>query len=92
MPALEDLAAYFAEADFAEPVTVQGVSAPAIFDASTELMLGEMLVRAPSLLLPATVAAADGGAVVVRGSSYVVRQVLDLPPDGALRRLVLAQA
>lgn len=92
MPATEDLTVYFSEADFADACTVGGVAAQGIFDSATELMLGEALVLAPSLLLPATVAAADGTAVVVRGVSYVVRQVLDQPPDGVLRRLVLALA
>lgn len=92
MPATEDLTVYFSEADFADACTVGGVAALGIFDRATELMLGEALVQAPSLLLPATVVASDGTTVVVRGVSYVVRQVLDQPPDGVLRRLVLALA
>lgn len=92
MPAFEDLSLYFSDDDFAEAVTVGGVAASGIFSTSTELMLGEALVQAPTLLLPATVAAADGVAVVVRAVNYVVRQVLAQPPDGALHLLVLAEA
>lgn len=93
MPAPEDLAAFFdVDNGDAEAVTVQGVSTVAIFDASTELMLNEALVTAPTLLVPSTVVAAEGGAVTVRAAGYVIRQVLNLPPDGALRRLVLAEA
>lgn len=93
MATTEDLAAFFdVDSGDAEAVTVQGTAAVAIFDASTELVLDDVLVTAPTLLLPATVAAAEGGAVTVRSVGYVVRQVLNLPPDGALRRLVLAEA
>lgn len=88
----EDLSLFFDEADFADPVTVAGVAASGIFDTSTELMLGEAVVQAPTLLLPATVAAAEGDAAVVRGVNYTVRQVLLQPPDGALHLLVLAVA
>lgn len=92
MPASEDLAAYFDTVDGdAELVTVQGVQVAAIVDLSTELVLGDVLVRAPSLLVPATVAAAEGGAVTLRSTAYRVRQVIDLPPDAALRRVVLAE-
>lgn len=93
MPAAEDLAAFFDTEDGdAETITVQGQSVAAIFDTSTELALGEVLVQAPTALLPATVVAAEGGLVTARAVSYVIRQVLNLPPDGALRRLVLAEA
>ncbi len=93
MPATEDLAAFFDTEDGdAETITVQGVSVAGIFDSSTELMLGEVLVRAPTVLLPATVVAAEGGLVTARAVNYAIRRVLDLPPDGALRRLVLAEA
>lgn len=89
MPFVEDLAPFFA--DFGEAVTVGGAAARGIFDAATELQLGDALVSAPSLVLPATVPAADGAAVVVRGATYTVRQVIDQPPDGSLRTLILAR-
>jgi hypothetical protein len=85
----ENLAAYFA--DFGEACTVQGADVTAIFDSASQLVLDDVLVTQPSLQLPAGVAAAEGGAVVVRGTSYRIRQVLDLPPDGAIRQLVLAR-
>ena len=90
MPFVEDLAPFFA--DFGESVTVGGVSATGIFNTGSELAMGEVLTSAPSLEVPATVAAAEGNAVVVRGVSYVVRQVIDQAPDGALRLLVMARA
>lgn len=85
----EDTTVFFA--DFGEAVTVQGAAAVGIFNVSTDLVLNDALVTGPSLELPATVAAAEGGTVVVRGVSYRVRQVIDQPPDGALRLLVLAR-
>lgn len=84
----EDLTHYFA--DFGEAVTVAGVATRGIFDVATELQVGDALVAAPTLLLPASVAAADGNACIVRSATYTVRQVLQEPPDGAMRRLVLA--
>ena len=84
----EDLSPFFA--DFGEAVTVQGTAATGIFDTSADVVLGDVITNAPTLELPATVAAAAGGAVVVRGVSYTIRQVLAQPPDGALRLLVLA--
>lgn len=88
----EDLSVFFDTVNGdAEACAVQGAEAAGIFDASTQLALGEALVTAPTLLLPATVAADEGGAVTVRGAAYRIRQVLDLPPDGAIRQLVLAK-
>lgn len=86
----EDLAPFFA--DFGEACTVQGVAATGIFDSASQLVLEDVLITEPSLRLPASVAAATGGTVVVRGVSYLIRQVLDQPPDGAIRVLVLARA
>lgn len=86
----EDTAVLFA--DFGEAVEVQGAEVTGIVNAASDLVLGEVLVTAPSLEVPATVAAAEGGSVTVRGVAYTIRQVLDLPPDGAIRQLVLAQA
>ena len=85
----EDLAPYFA--DFGEAVTVQGVAARGIFDVSTDVALGDVLTTAPTVELPATVAAAAGGSVVIRSVTYTIRQVLDQPPDGATRLLVLSR-
>lgn len=89
MAFVEDARVFFV--DFGEAVTVQGSAAVGIFNTASELVLNDVLVTAPSLELPATVAAAEGGTVVVRGVSYKVRQVIDQPPDGAVRLLVLAR-
>ena len=68
----------------------------AMFDRDTQLSNGgPVLVGEISLLLPTPWAstAAEGQQVVIGGStSYRIRQVLDEPPDGALRRLILAKA
>ena len=85
----EDLAPFFA--DFGEAVTVNGATVRAIFSSATELVLGDAVTVLPTLELPATVAASVGHVCVVRGVSYTVRQVLDQPPDGAVRQLVLAR-
>lgn len=85
----EDLTPYFA--DFGEPAVVQGASVTGIFDSASQLVLGDVLIAEPSLRVPASVAASEGGAVQVRGVGYRIRQVLDLPPDGAMRQLVLAR-
>lgn len=85
---VEDLTPFFA--DFGEAVTVQGTAARGIFDTAADVAFGDVITTAPALELPATVAAAAGGAVVVRGVTYTIRQVLDQPPDGVLRLLVLA--
>lgn len=85
----EDLTVLFA--DFGEAVLVNGTAAVGIFNTSTDLAQSAVLADGPSLELPATVAAAEGQTVVVRSVNYRVRQVLDQPPDGRLRTLVLAQ-
>lgn len=86
---VEDLAPYFA--DFGEACTVQGAAVRGIFNQASQLVLEDVLITEPSLQLPASVAAAEGGTVVVRGVTYKIRQVLDQPPDAALRLLVLAR-
>lgn len=78
--------------DFAENATVNSVDVQGIFDLAGELVLGDTLTQAPALQVPASVAAAAGQTCVVRGVSYLVRQVIDLPPDGAVRQLVLVRA
>jgi hypothetical protein len=90
MPLVDDVTVYFA--DFGEEITVDYVPTTAIFDLSTELQLGDVLQQAPSVLVPSTVVAVVGSAVVARSVNYTVRQVLDEPPDSVLRRLVLARS
>jgi len=86
---VEGLAPFFA--DFGEAVTVQAVAVRGIFNTASQVVLGDVVTTAPSLELPASVTAAEGGTVIVRGVSYTIRQVLDQEPDGALRTLVLAR-
>lgn len=87
----EDLSVFYSANDFGEVVTVQGATVTAIFNERGEVVLGEAVVQEPTLELPASVVAAEGGVCVVRGTTYRIRQVLDQPPDGAVRLLVLAE-
>lgn len=89
----EDLSTWYDVANGdAELVTIEGVpDIPAIFDISSQVVLGDAVVTAPTLRVPATVAAGDDGPAIVRGTTYVIRQRLDLPPDGRERLLVLAK-
>lgn len=75
----------------AEMVVVQGLQTPAIFRVQSEVVLGEMLVLAPTLRLPATTPAAESGICQVRGQAYRIRQVQALPPDGRENLLILAR-
>lgn len=76
---------------FGEPVTVAGQPVRAIVDLASQIVFGDAIAQAPALRVLASVAAAEGNACTVRGVAYVVRQVLDLPPDAAERQLVLAR-
>jgi hypothetical protein len=87
----DDLDAYFDLDGFAEVATVAGVDTPAIFS-STSPVDYEVVTQGPTLQMPATVSAAPGDAVTVRGTSYSVRQVIDQAPDAAVRLLVLVRA
>lgn len=92
MAAAEDLTSFYDTVNGdAELVTVAGIQVAAIFDNASEVVLGDAVVRAPTLRLPATVAAAEGNACTVRGAPYRVRQVIELPPDAVERLLVLAR-
>lgn len=90
MAFVDDLSPFFA--DFGEAVTVNAVAARGIFSKAAELVISDVLTQAVTLELPATVAASSGQTCTVRGVAYAIRQVVDLPPDGAVRRLVLARA
>lgn len=90
MAFVEDLSPFFA--DFGEAVTVNAVAVVGIFDLASEVVIGDTVTQAPALQVPSTVSAVAGQSCVVRGVTYLVRQVLDLPPDGAIRQLVLARA
>jgi hypothetical protein len=92
MAAAEDLSSFYDTVyGDAELVTVAGTTVAAIFDNASEVVLADAVVRAPTLRLPATVAAAVDDACTVRGAAYLVRQVIDLPPDAVERLLVLAR-
>jgi hypothetical protein len=93
MPFVEDLSPFFAIDGFGDAVVVGGVAVNAIFDTESQVVLGEVITIAPTLLMDATAApaAAAGTDCVIRGLNYSVRQVLLEPPDGALKRLVLAK-
>ena len=86
----EDLSPFYdvASGD-AELVTVEGVETPAIFESSSELVLDDVLIRAPTARMPFTAAAIEGGSCTARGTVYVIRQVRHLPPDGRELLLVL---
>lgn len=75
-PFTEDLSAFFQPGDWAETVTVDGRTLNAVFDAAHVVDLDVAGVR-PMLTCPA--AAVDGvlvgAAAVVRGLSYIVREI-----------------
>lgn len=86
----ENLAPFFS--DFATAATLDGASVSAIFDTQSVDELG-MVTQEPSAVLRASQAgsAAPGQTFVYGGVSYIVRQVLHEPPDGATVRLVLSR-
>lgn len=88
----ESFAGYFA--DFAIAGTVNGVAVRGILDLETfDEGIGSVITQRTSYLLEPTTAVtpAEGHAAVIDGTTYTVRQVLREPPDGALKRLVLAR-
>jgi hypothetical protein len=89
----EDMSVFMDESGFAEAVVVNAVTVSAIVDLDTQVALSDVLYTATTLLLPASAvpAAAEGQACTVRGAAYLIRQVLQEPPDGALVRLVLVK-
>jgi hypothetical protein len=81
--------------DFAIDGTVNGVAVRGILDLETfDEGIGSVITQRTSYLLEpaAGVTPAEGHPVVIDGATYTVRQVLKEPPDGALKRLVLARA
>lgn len=89
---LEEAALYFdASLGMAEGVVLNGESVSGIFEASTELDQGDVITTAPTFLMLAGGAVAEGQSVVRGLVTYKVRQVLPEPPDGVLQRLVLAR-
>lgn len=79
---------------FGNPATLAGSPLTAMVDTASLLELDGIITQAPSAVVLATEApaAAAGQTFVAAAVDYVVRQVLKMPPDGMLLRLVLARA
>lgn len=94
MAATLDDAAFFDADAFGTVATLAGSAVDAIVDTHSELVLDDVVTQGPSarILASAAPAAAAGQTFVASAVSYVVRQVLRLPPDGAVLQLVLARA
>lgn len=88
----EDLAPFFA--DFGGAATLNGAAVTAMVDTQTQLEVDGVLTQVPTALVRTSEAglAAPGQSFVASAVSYLVRQVMREPPDGALTRLVLARA
>lgn len=79
------------------PATLSGVPVDGVFDQSSEVVADDgVITQAPTFVVPASVAGAVApGATMAIGTvpvSYVVRRVIQRPPDGALLQLVLTRA
>lgn len=87
----EDLAPFFA--DFAVAGTLNGVPVFGMLDAEAQDDGNGLVMHGHSYLLDpaAAVVAQPGQQLVVAGVTYAVRQVVSEPPDGTLKRLVLAR-
>jgi hypothetical protein len=88
----EDLAPFFA--DFGGAATLNSVAVTAIVDTQTVIEVDGIATQQPTALVRTSEAsvAAPGQSFVANAVTYIVRQVLREPPDGALTRLVLARA
>jgi hypothetical protein len=88
----EDLAPFFA--DFGGAATLNSVAVTAIVDTQTVIEVEGIATQQPTALVRTSEAsvAAPGQSFVANAVTYIVRQVLREPPDGALTRLVLARA
>lgn len=87
----EDFTPLFA--DFGQPATVAGVAVAGILDVDSLDEFSSVTQRTTFLLQPTTeVGPKQGDALVTGGTTYTVRQVLSEPPDGVLKRLVLARS
>jgi hypothetical protein len=89
---VEDLSAFFA--DFAVNATLNASALPALVDTSSLIELDGIVTQAPTAMIRTADApsAVPGQVFVASSVTYIVRQVLKEPPDGALTRLVLARA
>jgi hypothetical protein len=89
---LDDTAAYV-EA-FGESVTLAGAAKSGIYSEAGEVVLDGIVTVSPTFVAETSaIPAAVPGQALVRGAAtYLVRQVLKLPPDGAMTQLVLARS
>jgi hypothetical protein len=89
---LDDTAAYLSI--LGGVATLAGAAVLAIVDTAAEIVLDDVITISPAafVLGADAPAAAAGQAFVADGTTYTVRQVLRMPPDGAVLRLVLARA
>jgi hypothetical protein len=78
---------------FGIAATLAGAALLAIVDTAAEIVLDDVISISPAASVQASdaPAAAAGQAFVADGITYTVRQVLRMPPDGAMLRLVLAR-
>lgn len=87
----EDFTPFFQ--DFAQAGTLAGVDVSGILSVESLDEFSTVTQRTTFLLKPTTTVGASAGQVLATGGvNYTVRQVLMEPPDGALKRLVLARA
>lgn len=93
MAVVEDLSVFLA--DFGQACLLSGASVTAVVDqqlqadVETGVVTQQIVARLPS---SAASGAAAGATFEAAGTSYVVRQVLREPPDGAFTLLTLARA
>jgi hypothetical protein len=89
---MDDTAAYLAT--FGAAATLAGAALLAIVDTAAEIVLDDVITISPAAFVLGSdaPAAAAGQALVADGITYTVRQVLRMPPDGAMLRLILARA
>lgn len=77
---------------FGVAATLDGVAIEGILDQAGEIVLDGVVAQAPAFLARSSdaAAAAAGQSLVVSGTTYTVRHVTRVPPDGTMTRLVLA--
>lgn len=88
--AIDDPALYIEH--FGQPATLAGAAVRAVVDEASEVVLDDAIVLAPTAVVRSVPGAAAGQSFLSAGVAYTVRQVLRLPPDAALQRLILARA
>lgn len=78
-------------ADLGEPLTLAGQPIHGLFDMAGEVVLEGIVTTGTTADVLASAGAQPGLTLVRGGVSYLVRQVLPQPPDGALVQLILAK-